>query len=210
MKSLHFIVWIVPFLLMGAGFFTSKFKKFRFARLCVYVVILFLAFLLDLQSTSFVSDAADVLFSQIILITFSDILWRILRGRVKVIRIATAVTGLLLFGWWYKDWITDGPALLHLRWSTRIIERHVGAKGKYHIKEEITRKRNEEPVREFVLYKGRFAQLLEQECSSYIIPDGYEKADFFFSWREVKQEDEVQIVGDKDTLWTLSGQVVPQ
>jgi hypothetical protein len=136
MKILHFVIWFAPFLVIGIGFATSMIRSQRFIRLGVYVLVLFSAFLLDLQATSFYYDKLDIMFSQVTLLVLADFFWRGVRLKFKLIRFGALAAGIAFFAWTYSGWILNGPGMIHLKWEKKDIAFHAGNNGKYYIKDE--------------------------------------------------------------------------
>lgn len=197
-------------MVIAAGFLTSTIKRYRYTRLGIYATVLFLAFLFDLQATSFYDDKLDIVFSLMTLLVLADFFWRGVRLKFMIIRYGSLAAGCALFIWAYSGWMLQGPGGIHCRWEKEEVASNAGANGKYHIKEEVVSEKDTTLAREFVLYRNRLLPFLEQQCHEYRIPEGYEKADFSFDWKNADQTVEVQIIGDNDTLWTLTGWVAPQ
>lgn len=203
------VLWISPFILLSAGFFTAGIRRFRFGRIGLYVLIFLAAFILDLQATSFKTDVMDSIFSLIVLLMLSDLFWRIVRLKTRVLRFAGILVGLILFITFYHDWITDGPEGLTRKHSAEVIANHQNGKQKFYLKKKYV-KNDTLTEQAYVLFKERGFHLLEQYCNRYSLPEGYENAEVSFKWINKGKITEVRIIGDKDTLWTLDSDITPK
>ncbi len=211
MNTAHFLIWVTPILVLIAGFFASMIKQFRMGRYGIYLGVLFLAFILDLQSTSFKFDVLDFVFSQLVLLVLADFFWRVVRGKAVVLRVIGLITGCVLFGLTYKEWILKGPgpaSMQHVQQSKRLSEYKAHNKI-FFIKEDRSNNRKSGPVCTLNLLKSGQLSITEQRIDHFEVPFGYENTVFSFAWTTTTESISVQIIGDTDTLWTL-GDPLPQ
>ena len=198
------IFWFTPFFMMAAGFLTSMLTRFRLTRYGVYLAILFIAFLFDLQSKSFYNDKLDLVFMQFLVWVFADFFWRVVRRKNRVLRIAGLLMGLLLFLWNYHVWILVGPASLNRLWNARVLTEMHAKKTVYYVKKRCPVRFRNSTASNLVLLKRVHPRFLEQRIDLYRIPEGYEGAELSFVWQRVEELETVQVIGNRDTLWTLS------
>lgn len=198
------LLWAAPLLMLAIGFITSKITRFRLARYGIYTLILFIAFLFDLQSKSFLNDKFDLLFSQFFVWVFSDFFWRVFRRKNRILHFAGLGIGLLLFIWNYYEWLLIGPAYLNSVWNTEIRTEKHEKRSLYFVKERRPAGLGETTTRNLILYKKVVPQFLEQKIDQFEIPEGYETAILSFAWQRVEELVTVQVIGDHDTLWTLT------
>ncbi|MBN1576029.1 MAG: hypothetical protein JW913_05720 [Chitinispirillaceae bacterium] len=203
MNILRSIVWCMPFILLAAGFFTSRITAFRLTRYGFYFGVLFCAFLFDLQSTSFRIDKIDILFALLVLFVLSDFFWRVVRSKHLWLRIAALVTGLALFSWNYHEWIIIGPKSLNRLWNSKRLSEFKTKHGLYYVKQRCPEHWRKSAPCDMVLLKTRITPFLEQRLDKYPIPEGYENSTISLVWDTSSQSVSVQMVGDNDTLWTL-------
>lgn len=203
MDIFRVIVWCIPFILLLTGFFTSRITNYRLTRYGVYCGVLFLAFLFDLQSTSFRFDKVDIFFAQMVLFVVTDFFWRMARSRRLWLRIAALATGLALFTWSYHEWIILGPRSLNRLWDSQKLSECTTKYGLYYVKRRYPEQWRKNAQCNLVLLKTRSLAFLEERLDKYQIPEGYRKSDISFAWDTTSESVSVQIVGDNDTLWTL-------
>ena len=198
------LLWIAPLLMLLIGFFTSMVTRFRLARYGVYTVILFIAFLFDLQSKSFLNDKYDLLFSQFFVWVFSDFFWRVFRRKNRILRFTGLGIGLLLFVWNYYEWMLIGPAYLNRVWNAQVLTEKSEKQSLYYVKMRCPVKLGKKTTCNLILFKKTVPQFLEQKIDQFKIPEGYETAVISFAWQRVEELVTVQVIGDRDTLWTLT------
>ncbi len=209
MQPIFIVLWLSPLALIAAGYFTSRIRRFQWTRFCLVCLVLFLAFLFDLQSLSFSSEAADLALSFAVLLALSDLIWRVARKKNRIVRAAAVVTGVTLFAAAYHAWFLSGPRFAEARISAECLARQKGKK-EYVIRKRIFHGVWKADSTKLVLYRRRLGSLLEQRCSYYTIPEGYENASFSFAWSRTESAGVVRIIGDADTLWTLTGYHTPR
>lgn len=204
MTIVGIIIWSTPICMVLGGFFTSAIKAHRYFRCLTYLVILFWAFLFNLQSTSFKNDVADFAFSQAVLLVCADLFWRMVRRRNRLIRISGVVLGCTCMGLMYGNWIIDGPSsIMQVKRECRLSERKVSAKI-YFVKNEWSPRHKKGEPGALLLLKSSALSPIEQRLDRFVLPQGYEAARLSFSWDSGGVPISVQVVGDNDTLWTLS------
>ena len=198
------LLWLTPLLMLAAGFLTSMVTRFRLTRYGLYCGILFIAFLFDLQSKSFCNDKYDLLFMQFVVWVFSDFFWRVARRKNRIIRIAGVGIGLLIFIWNYHEWILVGPSSLNRLWNARVLTEKNAKKTVYYVKERCSVGFGKETRCNLVLLKRVYPPFLEQRIDQFQIPEGYGKAEISFVWQRIEELQIVQVIGNRDTLWTLT------
>jgi hypothetical protein len=198
------LLWMTPFFMLGIGFLTSMVKRFRLTRYGIYCIILLIAFLFDLQSKSFCNDKFDLVFTQFVVWVFADFFWRIIRRKNRVVRIIGLTAGLLLFFWNYHEWIFVGPVSLNRLWNAQVVAEKSAKKTVYYVKRRCQARFRKEPVCNLVFLKQVTPAFLEQRIDLFTIPEGYETAQLTFIWQQVEELQTVQVVGNSDTLWTLT------
>ncbi len=210
MNMLMRFVWLLPFVIIFASFFTSRIVSYRFTRYLIYFFILFLAFISDLQSISFRYDKIDILFYRAVLFVFADFFWRIVRNRKMYLRIGGIIIGIALFLWNYYEWIIVGPAYLNRLWNSQCVS-VCKAKGReYYLKIRRQVYWKDSLAHNILLFKTLNPPILEQRIDKFHVPKGYERSNFSFVWDTTTSNMiSVQIVGDNDTLWTL-GEPLPR
>jgi len=163
MTIVGILIWTIPLCMVSGGFFTSGIKAYRYARYLLYIAILFLAFLFNLQSTSFKNDAADFIFSQAVLLVCADLFWRIVRRRNRVFRISGVVLGCTCLWLMYGNWIIDGPSsIMQVKREGRLSERKVSAKI-YFVKNEWAPRHKKGGATSLLLLKSSRMSPLEQQ-----------------------------------------------
>ena len=197
------ILWLCPLFTVVIAFFTSGIHSFRFRRYAIYLVVLFLAFLFDLQSLSFTSELGDILFAQCTLLMLADFFWRGIRMKNRILRFGALAIALVLFVVGHSDWIRGGPKRVYRFFNSKIVSSSEGKLAGYYVKTRGVLKVQNEEMDKIVLFKRGAFGILEQKLAEYRIPQGYEKAKFSFMWLRSQERIAVQITGDADTLWTL-------
>ena len=204
MSTCQILLWLTPFFMLGAGFLTSMVSRFRLNRYGIYALILFVAFLFDLQSKSFYNDKYDLIFAQLVVWVFADFFWRIIRRKNRYLRIGGFVVGLLLFSWNYHEWILVGPKSLNRLWNAQVLTEKNEKNTIYYVKRRCPIRFRGNSSCNLVLLKKVQPTFIEQRIDLYQMPEGYEKADINFQWQRIEELVTVQIIGDHDTLWTLT------
>ena len=74
----------------------------------------------------------------------------------------------------------------------------------YYVKRRCQARFRKEPVCNLVFLKKVTPAFLEQRIDLFAIPEGYETARLTFVWQRVEELQTVQVVGNNDTLWTLT------
>lgn len=195
-----YFFWLSPVFMIISGVLLAHTIIFIRQRYVIYAVVLFLAFLFDLTGISFISDIAD----KVLLLTATAIItefyWRIFcLNRNRLLRSVSIMIGIGLFLLSFNSWIFSGANNANLK--SEILSRYQIKDKTYIIKEF----KNPEDgyARTFSLNKCLKHFPLEKFLKSYKIPDGYENAEFKFQWVLRKNILCVDIIGDKDQLWTL-------
>jgi hypothetical protein len=203
MTFLKYTIWLLPCIVVAAAFFTSGIKRFRFGRLGIYFVVLFSAFLLDLQSLSFRVDRIDFALEMTVLFVIADFFWRGIRKRNTVFRIGVLALGLGFFCLKYIDWFFAGTASVDALKETMHLSTFKAHQKIFFVKEhlEFSLKKARSP--NITLYRTFKVSPLEQQIDRFEVPEGYENTPLSFSWTTTPQSVSVQIIGDSDTLWTL-------
>lgn len=200
---LDLMLWLAPFFVVSAGFCLSRVKKMRSQRYAFYAVILFIAFLIDLNSLKFSNYRLDIALVLSLTLIFSDFFWSINRTRNKVFYTISLVTGILIFSYIFRQWFISGPVHTSSLWESKVTSEHSRGNEKYRVREPLKRQRVQ--GRTFKLYKCLKHIPMEKYMGKFIIPQGYDKAQFRFRWWIKNGAVMVDIIGDSDTLWTLHG-----
>jgi hypothetical protein len=206
---LKYTVWLLPIIIVIAAFFTSAIRRFRFGRYALFIAVLFLAFIFDLQSLSFRSDRIDFALEMAVLLALADLFWRGVRSKNKVLRIGALLVGLLFFVLSFKDWALAGTASVDTLKLSAHLSTYKAHKRIFFVKEqwEFDMKKAHSP--NITLYRTLKISPLEQQIDRFEVPEGYENSQFTYAWRTSPQSVSVQIISEPDTLWTL-GDPLPQ
>ncbi|MBN1759864.1 MAG: hypothetical protein JW863_16170 [Chitinispirillaceae bacterium] len=202
--SYQMLLWLTPVLMLAVGFLSSMVTRFRFTRYGIYCLILFIAFLFDLQSKSFFNDRYDLIFTQLLVWVFADFFWRMVRRKNRILRIAGLVIGLVVFVWNYYEWIIVGPASLNRLWNAQVLTEKNAKKTVYFVKKRCPVRFRKESTCNLVLLKRVVPSFLEQRIDLFQVPEGYEAANLTFVWQRIEELETVQVIGNNDTLWTLT------
>jgi hypothetical protein len=202
MDSYSLIIWICPFFTIISAFFTSKIKQFQNQRYTFYFIVLFIIFLLNLQTISFTNDIIDLIFTQIVLLVVADFFWRSIFMKSTFFRNSMLIIAILLLAVTYRNWTLGGPKRVGGYYTTSIVTHSTGQYKGYYVKQRQSIMKSNSSSME--LYKERMVAILEKKLSSYTIPEGYRNSTFTFKWHIFNHRIAVCIIGDKDTLWTLT------
>lgn len=202
MNSGYQILWLAPVLASATGVLLSLIKDFRKIRYCVYFVILFIAFLFDLMSLSFTSDIMDTVFLLIVALSLSEIYWKLFRFKNRVFYTLSVVIGLFIFIFAFKPWFSGGPENVKRNWESQIVSEHTRHAVKYTVK-EIKVLNKKRLLRKFRVNKNSKYLPLEKLIGTYTVPEGYYNAEFRFNWTTKENKFGVDLIGDKDVLWTI-------
>ncbi len=198
-------MWLAPFLVVSTGFCFSRIKKMRSLRYVSYAVILFIAFLTDLNSLKFSNYRLDIALFLSVTLIFSEFFWSIIRFRNKVFIAISLVTGILVFGYIFRLWFINGPDQICSFWKSQVVSEYSrstdpGSTAKYKIREQVKRQKGD---RTFKLYKCLKHVPMEKLLGKFRAPEGYGNAQFSFRWYVKNGTVMVDLIGDSDTLWTL-------
>ncbi len=195
------ILWMAPFIVVLAGLGLSRIKAMRSQRYVFYAVILFIAFLIDLNSLKFSNFRLDIALSLSVTLIVSEFFWRMVRSRNKVFFTTSLVIGILIFGYQFRQWIISGPVNASYLWESQVASEHSTKDAKYKLIEPFKMKYAN--GRTFKLYKCLKYLPMEKFMEKYTTPQGYERAEFSFRWYIKNGAVMVDIIGNSDTLWTL-------
>lgn len=197
------ILWLSPLFTISIAFITSGIKKYRFQRYWIYCVVLFTAFIFNLQSLSFSNEYYDILFSHVLLLILADFFWRGVKLKNIGLRIGAGIIGSILLVFCYKDWVRAGEEAVSRYYESIIVNRSGGSFSGYYLKKRGVLKPDSIHYSHLEFYRLKTLHLLEQKLSDFYIPDGYEQARFSYNWDFQEGRIMVKVIGDNDTLWTL-------
>lgn len=195
------VLWLAPIFVVSTGFFLSRVKKMRSQRYFFYAVILFLAFLIDLNSLKFSNYRIDIALFLSVTLVISEFFWGIIGSRNKVFRTISLVSGILVFSYVFRHWFVSGPLHICSLWESKVVSEYSGRNGRYHVREQLGKQGNQD--RTFRLYKCLKNIPMEKFIGKFRTPDGYDRAQFNFRWYIKNGAVMVDIIGGSDTLWTL-------
>lgn len=184
------------------GFLLARLRRFNRLRAAVFAVVLFVAFLFDLLSTSFCNDPFDTGLKLLVALSLSELYFRFTRFKRKGLFVTAVLTGALVFFWVNRGWITTGPERAHELWQDRVVTQHALPHKEYRIKKRTIFAFCKRSYALVLFRQGR-AALVERELNQYNLPQGYEDADYSFTWKDRMHPLQVQIIGNTDTLWTF-------
>jgi hypothetical protein len=178
----------------------------RSQRYIFYVVILFIAFLTDLNSLKFSNYRLDIALFLSVTLIFSEFFWSIIHFRNKFFFTISLVTGILVFGYILRLWFINGPDQICSFWKSQVVSEYSrctepGSTDKYKIREQLKRQKCQD--RTFKLYKCLKHVPMEKLMGKFRAPEGYENAQFSFRWYVKNGTVMVDLIGNSDTLWTL-------
>lgn len=202
MNLIIMFLWVVPFLILPGGYLLFRLKRGRVIRYWIYFAILFCSFLFDLTGTSFRIDFFDILLFLGTTLTLCEFFWWLHFIKNKTLFSVVFLGALTFFILSYHEWILLGPQKISTLWESEIVDSFKGKTGNYRIKE----KKNIEDgktIRVFYLYKEMNSPFFEQIIGLFTVPADYKKAIFSFKWRNTAQGVRLDMIGDRDTLWTL-------
>ncbi|NLL12666.1 MAG: hypothetical protein GX267_04610 [Fibrobacter sp.] len=202
---MNLMLWLAPFFVVSLGFFLSRVKRLRPQRYVFYAVILFIAFLIDLNSLKFSNYRLDIALFLFVTLVFSELFWSIKRSRNKIFNTISLVTGILIFSYLFRQWFISGPVHVCSLWESQVVSEHSRGDIKYRVREPL---KNSDQARTFKLYKCLKYIPMEKFMGKFTIPQGYDRAQFRFRWYKKNGAVMVDIIGDSDTLWTLQGGIL--
>ncbi len=200
------VLWLTPFFAVFAGLFLSRVKKMRLQRYVLYGIILFIAFLVDLNSLKFSNYRLNIALFLSVTLIFSELFWSINRSRNKVFRKISLIVGILIFGYVFRQWFISGPVHTCSLWESQVVSEYSIRDDIYKVREQA--KKQEAYGRTFKLNKCLKYVPMEKYLSKFTIPEGYDRAQFSFRWYIKKGTVMVDLIGDSDTLWTLQGGIL--
>ena len=200
---MNFLLWTLPFFVLLLSFLSFRVDIIKSLRYKIYILVLFIAFVLDLTHLSFVNDYIDT--GRFLLVTFilGDFLWNVTRISKPVSRTMFTVLSLFSFGWVYLSWTMDGPHKNHYHWSDNVVETYANHKNRVYVLKEHFEYSTKPVTRELSIFKIKKLNLLEEQVREYKIPDGYENSEFRYGWSNTQNGVRLDIINGKDTIWTL-------
>ncbi len=205
MSLTNILLWLVPFLLIAAAFFSFRLKTFRGLRYKIYGVILFVAFLSDLTGFSFRADQFDTVIKMLVLFVISEACWNLLRIKNRNAAKVLIFCCIAVFGLVYSSWIFQGPKNAERLWKAETVDRYKNDQAEYVVKERRLLK-GIKKVRVFELYKNINSLPLESKIRTWEAAEGYYRADFNYRWSYSYSGVRLDLISGKDTLWTLGEQ----
>jgi len=196
-----FVVWLLPFLVLAAGYVSNKVNYLKPVRNKLYIFILFCAFLLDLTSLSFVNGYIDTVRYLIVTFILCDIGFSILRIKKVVIKAILVILGATLFLYTFSGWIFDGPSKVMEHCLNKQLDTYVNSKqNTYFVRQHVNYLLKR---RTMSLYRVKQVPVMEQRIRDYKVPSGYLSSEFTFGWSNTANGVRLDLISGKDTLWTL-------
>lgn len=205
MNFWEFVLWLAPVFIVAGGLFLSNLKKIRTLRYVFYSLVLFTAFLIDLNNVIFSNYKLNMILFLVVSLFFSEFFWKMLRSKKRILVILSVISGLLLFAFEYKDWVFTGPTHFRVLWESPVVSEYKKENEIYKLRESV--KSACDKSRIFKLYKCTGFLTLEKYKDQFKVPEGYRNAQFHFRWHHKASGVSVDLIGESDTLWTLSQRI---
>jgi hypothetical protein len=200
---MNFLLWTLPFLVLMLSFLSFRVDLLKSLRYKIYILILFIAFILDLTHMSFTNDVFDTI--RFLLVTFilGDFLWNVTRIRKPRLKIVFTILGLVSFCWVYMGWTIDGPQKNSDHWRDKLVQTYTNHKNRVYVLKERIKYSTKPVTRILTIYKIKKLNLIEQQVREYKIPEGYENSEFRYGWSNTANGVRLDLINGKDTIWTL-------
>jgi hypothetical protein len=200
---MNFLLWTLPFLVLMLSFLSFRVDLLKSLRYKIYILILFIAFILDLTHMSFINDVFDTI--RFLLVTFilGDFLWNVTRIRKPKVRVIFTMLGIISFCWVYMSWTIDGPRKNSNHWRDKLVQTYTNHKNRVYVLKERVEYSTKPVTRKLAIFKIKKFDLIEQQVREYKIPEGYENSVFRYGWSNTANGVRLDLINGKDTIWTL-------
>jgi hypothetical protein len=203
MEAVHGVLeWFIVVAVMVAGFAVSR-APFRRPRYAFYFFLLLTAFILDLNKASFRSDAANLIFYTLILLSITEIFWVCVRKKSKLLLCGAFVGLVPVFFYVFAAVLLIVPLPCHEKSNELIDEYKNCSFGAY----TLTKRLSFDPFNSagvYVLARDIKKTPLKKQADKFPAPKGYVEAKFVPRWQ--CREDgraKVELYIDGYTLWGL-------
>lgn len=200
---MNFLLWILPFFVLILSYFSFRLNPVKSLRYKIYALILLIVFVMDLMKLTFVNDAIDTV--RFLLVTFiiADIGWNVIKIRKTPVKVLFIVLGIAAYSCSYFSWVACGPQKNNDFWYQKVIEQYTNHKKRNYILKEHNESSLKRTIRNVSLYKVKKVSFIEELVREYRLPDGYENAELKFGWSNTSNGVRLDIINNKDTIWTL-------
>ncbi|KMQ50435.1 hypothetical protein CHISP_2682 [Chitinispirillum alkaliphilum] len=194
---------LFPLLVVTLGYFLCKCKLLKTQRVILYLLVLFMSFVLDLTGVSFQNDLFNVFLYFSALTIIAEIIWRIYLSNKKNLFKRLAATLLSSYIILNILWLIFSPAPKS-RISAEQIDTYTFNNKTYTLKKRVSRKIIGYPRHVVTLNRVVPSTPFEKQIDKYVTAEGYFFSEYSFNWGSDSRNVWVDLIGDKDTLWTLS------
>jgi hypothetical protein len=202
MTHQFFYIWLIPFFLPVVGFGLAKIPFLKKTRIVIDIIILFIAFMLDLQNNAFKSELYGILFGFIVVAIILKFSWSALKLKVKLFRYVILISGLVIFIAKYGEWMVTSADTVYSWHFPVSVQTHSGNASISEIR-EYKMVRQKKQLRIFKLVDGKKNSIIMRKLDSFTVPKGYENSPFKYRWFHDQTGINAALIGGEDTLWTL-------
>jgi len=200
---MNFLLWILPFFVLILSYFSFRINPVKGLRYRLYALVLFIVFVMDLMQLSFIIDTIDTVRFLFVTFIIADIGWNVIKIRKIPVKVLFMVLGITAYSLSYFGWVAGGPQKNSSFWYQKVIEQYTNHKNRNYILKEHTDSSLKETIRQLSLYKVKKVPFIEELVREYRLPEGYEKAELKFGWSNTQNGVRLDIINNKDTIWTL-------
>ncbi|MDR0306402.1 MAG: hypothetical protein LBI42_06135 [Chitinispirillales bacterium] len=198
--------WILPIAVIVLGFIFNRWVPLRKVRYSLYAVILFTAFIFDLNKIAFASDTVNSLSYLTILIALSEIVWICEAKKNRLLLGGALIVFAPLFIYVYTAAMVILPFPCHSS-KNAVVDRFSCGSTAY-----VLRKRPSldifEPGHIYILCRAKGVGLFEKRVDRYTTPQGYYSA--CISPKHQCMADGIKIdlyVDNNYVLWSLGEKI---
>ncbi len=201
MNAALYIEWLFPVFIIPLSFCLNRWVPYKKIRYTVYVLILAAAFFLDLFKVSFRSELIDNVMFFSVQVIITEFFFNLLKTRKKIWAALVTISFTVFFFYTNSAWLMAGSSHNELRRNTTI-EVYKNAHGDYALEKRLSRNFRH-PSYVYVLNRNISRTPFEEQIDSYLTQDGYFKAKFLTKWEDTKDGVKLDLIVEKDTLWSL-------
>jgi hypothetical protein len=195
--SMVVLKWLLPFFVIVLGFLLHNITWKRKIKFALYSVVIFSAFLCDLNKISFVNDAHDKIAGFAFMVIVFDCIFSFFKNKANKVRIVANSVVMLIYLVLHLNWIFSGPNKNQTYWNSGIVSIHDYTTDSMVLKEKKTK------IRKFILSKRLRVRPFEKYVHSFAAPDGYYLAQFTYKWKQTAKGTMVDLYDDSTLIWTL-------
>ena len=198
----NILLWLVPLLIIPLSWSFYKYVPFRKPRYVLYVAVLTVAFVLDLNHVSFRNGTIDTVFLMLVCFVVAEFFWNIrlvAKGKQFSVLLIIAIC---LYGAYYRHWIAAGPPNAPKLWNPVVMSAFKAENAEYRVLEQDLFDRRH-PAREIRLLKKAGFLPLEKQINAYRTPEGFYLTPFSCKWSITPVGVRADIYDKDRKEWTL-------